>query len=610
MPTQVPFGDFVLDLDSRELRRGAEPMKLTPKALQLLEILATGRPKAFSKAELQDRLWPGTFVVEKNLANLVTEIREALGDNPSDQRFIRTVPRYGYSFREQTPAAAPVVAGPARKARASAFAVGAGLLCVVAAAAGVWWVAGRAASTATTIRLAVLPLENLTGDPEQDYLCDGMTEELIAQLGAADPDALKVIARTSAMHYRNTTKRADEIGRELAVQYLLETGLRRVGDSVRVTAQLVSTETQDHVWSEQYEHHFTDALALQRQVAVDVVRRATASLGVAMETAGTQRPPGNSAVYEHYLRGRHHLQKGTRDGLEKARGHFQRAIALDSAYARGYSGLADTYLALGEFALIPIAESHPLAREAAVTALRLDDSLADAHRSFAAISGQHYWQWAEAENAFQRAIQLAPNDVSTLRMYAFYLAYTGRPAQGLPIAERAVSLDPVSIDARLNLGVVLYMAGRADEAVRQLEDTLDLNDRFGFAHAMLGLTYASKGMPDRAVAEAAKARSLAQRRPDIVAVHGFTLGRAGHRREALATLDDIRRLTNSQTPPPFQMAVVHVGLEDWDRAFEWLEKAVDGRAWEVPLVKADPVFNRLRLDPRFPKLLARLRLPE
>ena len=244
MSTQVPFGDFVLDLDSRELRRGGQPLRLSPKALQLLEILATGRPKAFSKAELQDRLWPGTFVVEKNLANLVAEIREALGDNPSDQRFIRTVPRYGYAFRDQTPAAAPVIAGPPPKARPSALAVGAGLLCVVAAIASFWWIAGRTASTATIIRLAVLPLENLTGDPEQDYLCDGVTEELIAQLGAADPDALKVIARSSAMHYRNTTKRADEIGRELDVQYLLETSLRRVGNRVRVTAQLVSTDTR------------------------------------------------------------------------------------------------------------------------------------------------------------------------------------------------------------------------------------------------------------------------------------------------------------------------------------------------------------------------------
>ena len=230
--------------------------------------------------------------------------------------------------------------------------------------------------------------------------------------------------------------------------------------------------------------------------------------------------------------------------------------------------------------------------------------------SLAAISGQHYWQWAEAEGSFQRAIQLAPNDVTTLRTYSFYLAYTGRPAQGLPIAELAASLDPVSISARLNLGFVLYIAGRADEAVRHFEETLDLDENFGFAHAMLGLAYASKRMPDRAVAESAQARALAGSRPDIVAVHGFTLGRAGRRREALATLDDIRRLTNPQTPPPFQMAMVHVGLEDWDRAFDWLEKAADGRSWELPLLKADPVFDRLRADPRFPKLLARLRLPE
>jgi TolB-like protein/DNA-binding winged helix-turn-helix (wHTH) protein/Tfp pilus assembly protein PilF len=609
MATQVPFGDFMLDLDSRELRRGGEPLKLSPKALQLLEILATNRPKAFSKAELQDRLWPGTFVVEKNLANLVTEIREALGDKPSEQRFIRTVPRYGYAFREQPPVAA-LIAGPASKNGPSAIAVAAGLFCVAAAIAAFWWVAGQSTSTATTIRLAVLPLENFTGDPEQDYLCDGVTEELIGRLGAAAPDTLKVIARTSAMHYRNTTKRADEIGRELDVQYLLETSLRRVGNRVRVTAQLVSTATQDHVWSEQYQHHFNDPLAFQRQVADEVVRRTTSSLGVVVKTAVTDRQPGNSAAYEHYIRGRHHLQKDTKDGLEKARAHFQSAIALDSAYARAYSGLAETYLALGEFALMPIAESHPLARDAALTALKLEDSLADAHRSLAAISGEHYWQWAEAEGSFQRAIELVPNDVTTLRMYSFYLAYTGRPAQGLSIAELASSLDPVSIRARLNLGVVHYIAGRADEAVRHLEETLDLNENFGFARAMLGLAYASKRMPERAVAELEQARALAGSRPDIVAVHGYTLGRAGRRREALATLDDIRRLTNPQTPPPFQMAVVHVGLEDWDRAFEWLEKAVDGRAWEVPLLKADPAFDRLRVDPRFPKLLARLRLPE
>ena len=255
-------------------------------------------------------------------------------------------------------------------------------------------------------------------------------------------------------------------------------------------------------------------------------------------------------------------------------------------------------------------QSQPLAREAAATALRLDESLADAHRSLAVISGRERWQWAEADRAFQRALELAPNDVTTLRMYSFYLAHTGRPAQGFPIAQLAASLDPVSVPAQLNLGVVLYIAGRADEAVRQFEEVLDLDDRFGFAHSMLALAYVSKHLPERAVEESAQARALASRRPDIVAVHGFTFGRAGRRREALAILNEIERLTSPRTPPPFQMAVVHIGLENWDQAFDWLEKAADARAWELPLLKADPAFDRLRQQPRFSTLLARLSLPE
>lgn len=608
MVAQVPFGDFVLDLNSRELRRAEEPLKLSPKALQLLEILVTNRPKAFSKAELQDRLWPGTFVVEKNLANLVKEIREALGDNPSDQRFIRTVPRYGYAFREQ-PAVPPPAPQTAATGARSAVAVGVVLFCVAALVAGSWWVAARRSASATAIRLAVLPLENLTGDSDQDYLCDGLTEELIGRLGATDPGTLKIVARTSAMHYRHTTKRADEIGQELGVQYLLETSLRRVGDRVRITAQLVSTETQDHVWSEQYDHHFNDPLALQRQVADEIVQRTSSSLGVRPKTTVAERP-NNSAAYEQFLRGRHQLQKDTKEGLEKARAHFHNAVALDPAYAPAHSGLAEVYLALGEYGLMPVPQSQPLAREAAATALRLDESLADAHRSLAVISGRERWQWAEADRAFQRALELAPNDVTTLRMYSFYLAHTGRPAQGLPIAQLAASLDPVSVPAQLNLGVVLYIAGRADEAVRQFGEVLDLDDRFGFAHSMLALTYVSQHMPERAVEESAQGRALASRRPDIVAVHGFTLGRAGRRREALSILNEIERLTSPRTPPPFQMAVVHIGLENWDQAFDWLDKAVDARAWELPLLKADPAFDRLRQQPRFSKLLARLGLPE
>ena len=358
------------------------------------------------------------------------------------------------------------------------------------------------------------------------------------------------------------------------------------------------------------ERKVSDVLALQREVADAVVRRTTASLGVEVTGVGTGRHSSNSLAHEHYLRGRHQWLKSSKDGLLKARDHFQQAIALDPAYAHAYSGLAETYADLGSYALMPMADSYQLARDAAVKALELEDALAEAHRSLAVVLGDYYRDWAEAERHFKRAIQLAPNDVTTLRSYSFYLAYTGRPAEALPIAERAASLDPVSPNARLNLGVVLYIARQTDQAIQQLEQALDLDEHSGLAHAMLGLAYASKRMPERAVEELQKARELAAKRPDIVAVHGFTLARAGRRAEALATLDDIRRLTNLQSPPPFKIALVYVGLEDWDRAFEWLEMAIEARAWEMPLLKADPAFDRLRLDPRFPQLLARLRLPE
>ena len=313
--------------------------------------------------------------------------------------------------------------------------------------------------------------------------------------------------------------------------------------------------------------------------------------------------------YEEYLRGRYHWAKDTTEGLHKAHDHFQKAIELDPTYARAYSGLADTYALLGSYDIMPIGESHPLGRAAALKALELDESLGEAHRSLAAIIADHYWEWGEVERHYRQAIALDPNDVTTLRFYSFYLAYTGRAIEAVPLAEEASRLDPVSPSARMNLGVVLDMAGQVDAAVRQFEETLDLDSNFGMAHAMLGLAYLRQGMPERAVAEALKARALSGARPDVIALHGYTLARAGRRREALATLDDLRRLASPRSPSPFLVALVYVGLEDTDRAFEWLEKALEARSWELPVLKGNPIFNALRADSRFPALLARLGLP-
>jgi TolB-like protein/Tfp pilus assembly protein PilF len=489
----------------------------------------------------------------------------------------------------------------------------AGVIAVVLAAAFAY---SRRITQSTTpagrIMLAVLPFQNLTGDPDQEYLCDGLTEEMIAILGGVDSSRLGIIARTSAMHYKNTTKRADEIGRDLGVGYLLETSLRRTGDRARITAQLIDVATQGHVWVEQYERDVQDVLELQREVAATIAQRTIASLGMPLKDLAfsADRQSDNSLAYEHYLRGRYQLSKATIEGLRKAQDHFQKAIDLDPSYARAYSGLADTYALLGSYDIMPINESHPLGRKAAMKALALDESIGEAHRSLAAIIADYYWDWNEVERHYKRAIALDPNDVTTLRFYAFYLAYTGRPAEAIPIAEEACRLDPVSASAGTNLGITLLMAGRVDAAVRQFENTLDLDSNYSMAHVGLGLAYTRKGMSERAVAETQKARAQSDgRRPDIIALHGYVLARAGRREEALTTLDDLRRIAGARGPSPFLVATVYVGLEDTDRAFEWLGKSLETREWQLPMLKGEVMFDPLRSDSRFPALLDRLGLP-
>lgn len=608
---QVSFGEFVLDLDSRELRRGVEPVRLSPKAFQLLEILVINRPKALSKADLQDKLWPDTFVVEKNLANLVSETRQALGDSPSAPGFIRTVPRYGYAFHETIPGdqKAPLARPPAPARRRAALALGAVAFLVIAGFAAVFLIVGRSAAP-TRIMLAVLPFQNLTGDPDQEYVCDGLTEEMIAQLGGLQPSRLAVIARTSAVQYKNTSKRADEIGRELGVDFLLESSVRRTGDRIRIAAQLIDVESQTHIWAEQSDHEMGDIVELQRDIAAAITRRISASFALEQRpNIGTPRHSSNALAYEQYLRGRWHWAKDTPEGLQKGKDHFLKAIALDPAYALAYSGLADTYALLGSYDIMPIGESHPLGREAALKALDLNESLGEAHNSLGAILADYYWDWSGAEHHFKRAIELAPNYVTALHFYSFYLAYIGNAGQALPLAERAVNLDPLSLHAQVNLGVVLTMARRYDEAVSQFERTLDLDSGYAMTHAMLGLTYAFKSMPERAVAELVLARKAGGDRPDLIALHGYALARAGHAGEALATIDDLHRVSKPRDPAPYLKALVYVGLGDKDRAFESLLKAVDARAWELPVLKANPMFDPLRSDPRFAPLLDRLGLP-
>jgi tetratricopeptide (TPR) repeat protein len=324
--------------------------------------------------------------------------------------------------------------------------------------------------------------------------------------------------------------------------------------------------------------------------------------------AATEPRTRNPLAREHYLRGRYHWAQDTPDGLQKALEHFRKARDLDPSYAQAYAGLSDTYALLGSYGLMPMRESHPLGRAAALKALELDERLGEAHNSLAAILADYYWEWREAERHFRRAIELSPNDPIPLRFFSLYLAYSERFDEALRLAERACRLDPVSVNAQMNRGVILHFARRFDEAIAQFEETLALDANFGFAYAMLGLVYAGKGDADRAVTLLEKARALSGPRPDVMALHGYTLANAGRTQEAKRILDELRALANADRPLPFQMAVVYVGLGDKEQAFYWLEKAFDARAWELGALQTIPVFDGLRSDPRFNILLNRIGL--
>jgi len=635
----VRFGPFELHPRTGELRKAGVRINLPDQPLQVLTTLLDRPGELVTREELRQRLWSAdTFVdFEHGLNAAVRRLRDALGDSADVPRFVETLPRRGYRFiapvirqpvAEETPSSRPAaesngetsptpIAKPAwRLTRALAFGIAAFTLM---AAAALWasgyrpWSRGSRPATSVNSRfmLAVLPFANLTGDADQEYIGDGMTEELITQLGRMDPSRLGVIARTSAMQFKKTTKRADEIGSDLGVSHVVEGSVRTAGDRIRIAVQLIETRSESQLWAEQYERDSKDLLTLQRDVAEAIARQITARLGIARTNAIVEerRHSTVAEAYEHYLRGRYHWQQDTTEGLHKAKEHFSRAIELDPFYALAYSGLADTYTLLGSYGVLPMGEAYPLGRAAARRALELDDTLGEAHNSLAAISADFYWEWTEAERHFNRAVELNPNYETALGFYSTYLAYMGRHEEALTFATRARDLDPASPSAFHNLGMAHYFARRYDDAITQFHETLDLDPASGGTHVMLGRVYIAQGLPDRAVEELERARALLGPRPDVVTSTAYVLARAGRKREALATIDELRRISKPRDPAPFRIAYVHIGLGDTERAFEWLLKAIEAHDWQMAMLKVEPAFDDLRSDPRFPALVERVGLP-
>jgi TolB-like protein/Tfp pilus assembly protein PilF len=455
--------------------------------------------------------------------------------------------------------------------------------------------------------LAVLPFQNLTGEGDQDYVCDGLTEDVTSRLGALQPERLGVIARTSSNAYKRTTKRIDQIARELNVDYLLEGSFRPSGDRLRITAQLIATRDQAHVWTQQYEDDRSDLLQLCDSVAQSVTEQVRQRVvPAARASAGAVAVPPEAR--RAYLKGRYSLDLGTGAGFEAARDFFKEAIDREPNYAAAWAGLATTYVMLANYNMSPPAEAQPQAKAAATKALGLDPDVADARPVLAGMKMEHDWDFDAAEREFRRAISDNPNSARAHQWYGALLSALGRFDEGIDELRRAQELDPVALRVGVDVGRAYYFARRYDEAERAYRNVIALDPKYSSAHSMLGLALLARRRHSEAIAELEEGAALlgAARYSNFL---GYAYALAGRTQDARAMLARQIDVWNKRRVGASGVALTYVGLGDEDQAFAWLDAARNGREAAVVMLKAFPYWDAIRTDPRFSDLLRRIGLP-
>jgi TolB-like protein len=457
-------------------------------------------------------------------------------------------------------------------------------------------------------RLAVLPLENLMGDPTQEYLVDGMTEALIADLGQIED--LRVISRTSVMQYKGVKKALPQIARELNVDAVIEGSVLRSGGRVRITAQLIQATTDTHLWARSYERDLRDVLALQSDVAQAIANEIRVKLTPQEQARLARTGPVNPEAHDAYLKGRYYWNLRTEEGLKKGTELFQQAIEKDPDYALAYAGLADSYGVLGLRILTAPREAYPRAKAAASKALEMDGTLAEAHASMGLAELEYDWDWVVAEKEFKRAIELNPSYATAHQWYAVYLSAMGRHNEALAEIKRAEDLDPLSLIISVAGGSLFFAARRYDEAIAQCRKALELNAGFYLAHSCLGLVNGQEKRYEESVSEYQKAIGLEPGSPRLAAGLARAYAAAGRKSEALKIISNLRELSKQRYVSPYGIAMTYAALADLDQTFAWLEKAYQDRSVGLATLKVDPWVDPLRSDPRFQDLLRRMKFPE
>jgi TolB-like protein/DNA-binding winged helix-turn-helix (wHTH) protein/Flp pilus assembly protein TadD len=635
----VRFGTFEVSLQSGEVRKAGLRIRVQQQPMKLLEILLEHPGEVVTREELRSRVWRsenfGDFDQALNIA--IGKLRSALGDSAESPRFIETLPKRGYRFiadvsvvdadagpRRQEPVGAELPAlDPGQKIQAAGLAVapkrrrwptrwvGALALVIIIIVIGlsilsVWLLRSRAPAPTGIRSIAVLPLENLSGDAAQNYFADGMTDELITDL--AQISALRVISRTSVMVYKGARKPLPQIARELNVDAVVEGTVLRSGDQVRITAQLIEASTDKHLWSQSYEGELRDTLALQNRVATAIADQIRINLTPQEQAALKNVKVVNPEAYESYLKGRYFWNKRTADGLKVALAYFKQTIEEDPKYAQAYSGLADTYALLGDwqYAVMTPKEAFPQAKTAAIKALELDSTLGEAHNSLAFVLDGFDWDFDSAGKEFQRAIELSPGYATAHHWYAWHLSLLGRYDQAIAEMRKAQNLDPLSLIINADLAEVLVLAHSYDESIQQSRKTIEMDPNFALAHNQLAQAYLQKHMYDEAVAELQEAVKLSGDSPTCIANLARAYIASGKGSEAVQLLGDLKKRSNPSHSNASEIAMIYAYLGDTDQAMNWLEKGFEERF--NPGVLLRPGFDPLRLDPRFQKLLRRVGL--
>jgi DNA-binding winged helix-turn-helix (wHTH) protein/TolB-like protein len=605
------FGPFVLDTRERRLLRDGEVVPLTLKAFDLLQLLVENQGHLLQKEELLRRVWADAVVEENNLTVTISALRKALGEGPADRQYIETVPRRGYRFVADFRASAePTEAArsPPPERRARAFALGAMVLAAVAAATALTWAWKRWTPTDTAVpvrSMAVLPFRSLTDDGQ--YLGLGMADALITRLGRTK---LLLVRSTGAVQ-KYTRPGLDPVaaGRDLQVDSVLEGSIQTAGDRLRTTVRLLRVSDGSTLWAGTFDERLPDIFSVQDSISQRVAGALALELTGAQQRLLTRRDTSDSEAYQLYLRGRFFWNKRSRDGFERGVSYFRQAVERDPAYALAYAGLADSHIGLTYYHYASPQTAMPLARAAALKALEIDDSLAEAYASLAHVKTNYEWDWAEAERLWRRAMAIQPEYATAHQWFGMhYLTPMGRLEEAIAETRRAQQLDPLSAVFNAFVGATLYFARRYDEAIEECRKTIDLHPDFGVGHWYLGRAYLMQDRLPEALAELQKAVTLSGGSPLMKGTLGVGYARAGDRAAAERTLVELEQLRAESYASALDLADIHVALGDRERAFRWLDQAATERSFHLIYLKVWPELDPLREDPRFKALIRRLGL--